>query len=315
MKGFLWGGDTSKLTDPGKGLNYAALLRMTPITEGAIRGLGGLLLSLAGYSILLPGIAWLLLGLFWLIRGLPGSFADYRASALQFEMIDGLVATHLAIATLIVLCMWIMRYVHGRHPRWLCSVQPGFRWRYTAACALASVVLLNAVYWVSHLDDLPTWSPDDHVWWWLLAIGLTAPLQAAGEEFLFRGYLLQVCGTVSKSPWLAVAISAVIFAALHGSQNLPLLADRLAFGLLAGALVVLTGGLEASIAAHAVNNVFAFGYAAAAGNLAEIRSIQVSTWQTTGWNVLAYALVALVAWLIGRKMRVATKTPGQAGAP
>ena len=309
MKAALWGGDTSKLTDPKPGTNYAAVLRIDPISDGMVKGLGGLLVALAGYSLLLPGVAWALLGVFWLLRGMPGSFADYRTAALQFELIDGMVATHLAIGSLVVLCMYIMRYVHQRHPRWLCSVQPGFRWRYAIACALVSVVVLNGVYWVSRANDMPTWQASDHLGWWLLAIVLTAPLQAAGEEFLFRGYLLQISGMISRSPWLAVAISATIFAAMHGTQNIPLFVDRMGFGLIAGALVVTTGGLEAAVAAHVINNVFAFGYAAAAGGVAQARALQVSTWQTTGWNLLAYALTAVVCWWIGRRMRVSVAAP------
>jgi hypothetical protein len=309
VKAALWGGDTSKLTDPKPGTNYAAVLRIDPISDGMVKGLGGLLVALAGYSLLLPGVAWALLGVFWLLRGMPGSFADYRTAALQFELIDGMVATHLAIGSLVVLCMYIMRYVHQRHPRWLCSVQPGFRWRYAVACALVSVVVLNGVYWVSRANDMPTWQASDHLGWWLLAIVLTAPLQAAGEEFLFRGYLLQISGMISRSPWLAVAISATIFAAMHGTQNIPLFVDRMGFGLIAGALVVTTGGLEAAVAAHVINNVFAFGYAAAAGGVAQARALQVSTWQTTGWNLLAYALTAVVCWWIGRRMRVSVAAP------
>ncbi len=37
--------------------------------------------------------------------------------------------------------------------------------------------------------------------------------------------------------------------------------------------------------------------------------MQVSTSTTTGWNLLAYAVVALGCWLVGRRMRVATTTP------
>ena len=58
-------------------------------------------------------------------------------------------------------------------------------------------------------------------WVVLLAIVLTAPLPAAGEEFLFRGYLLQISGMISRSPWLAVASSATIFAALPLPQLHP----------------------------------------------------------------------------------------------
>ena len=69
---------------------------------------------------------------------------------------------------------------------------------------------------------------------------------------------MQALGSLVARPWFGVVVSAVVFALLHGLQNPPLFVDRLAFGLLAGWLVWRTGGLEAGIAAHVVNNVFAY---------------------------------------------------------
>lgn len=306
----LWGGDESELEKPAPSVGYAGVLRIEPVSTSFLQAIGGVLVTLAGYAILVPGIAWVVLGFAWLVRGRPQGFDAFRAASLRYENIDGMIASHLAVASLIVLAMFVVRRVHHIHPRWLCSVQPGFRWRYALVCGLISLAGLNGVYWISRIGDPPVWQPDDGFFWWIVVIVLTSPLQAAAEEFLFRGYLLQAAGAVGRSPWLAVMVSALIFTALHGNQNLPLLVDRLGFGLMAGALVVLTGGLEAAIAAHVINNVFAFGYAAAAGGIAQARGLQVSTWTTTGWNLLAYGLVAVLSWLAGRRMRVATRTPG-----
>ncbi len=312
MKLALWGDDSIELEDPAPRVPYSGVLRIEPVSTSFLQAIGGVLAALAGYALFLPIIAWLLLGATWLVRGMPQTFAEYRTASLHFENIEGLVASHLAIASLIVLTMVVVRRVHHVHPRWLCSVQPGFRWRYAFASGLVAVVGLNGVYWISRFGNLPVWDPDENLGWWLLAIALTAPLQAAGEEFLFRGYLLQAAGAVGRSPWLAVAVSAVVFTGLHGTQNVPLMVDRLGFGLLAGALVIFTGGLEAAIAAHVVNNVFAFSYAAAFGGVGNVRGLQESTWATTSWNLLAYGLVAVGAWLVGRRMKVATRTPSLA---
>lgn len=295
---------------PVPGVRYTGVLRSDVVTTGAFTSLVGVLLVLAGYSLVLPLIALVVLGLTWLGRGSPGTFSEYQSRALNFETIDGMVATHLAIASMVVLTIFTVRYVHLRQPRWLASAQPGFRVRYAVVCALAATVVLNGVYWISRIGKPFNWEPDANFGWWLVAIVLTAPLQAAGEEFFFRGYLLQATGSLARNPWLAVVVSAVIFTAFHGTQDLPLLVDRFGFGLMAGALVVLTGGLEAAVAAHAVNNVFAFGYAAAAGGIAQSRTMQSSTWATTGWDLLGYGLVVLVCWALGRWMRVATRTPG-----
>lgn len=300
------------LRDPDPGVSYAGVLRVEPVTTGALQSLGGVLLAFAGYSLLLPLIAGAILGVGWLLRGRPGAFTEYQTAALGYQHVEGMVASHLAIASMIVFLMFVVRYVHHRNPKWLSSVQPGFRWRYLLACALVAIVGMNAIYWASRVGIGFDFEPGPNAAWWLLVIICFSPLQAAGEEFLFRGYLLQAVGTVGRSPWLAVVASALIFTMMHGNQNWPLLVDRFGFGLLAGALVLLTGGLEAAIAAHVVNNVFAFGYATLSGGVAQVRALQESTWTTTGWNLLAYTLVAAVCWLVGRRMRVATRTPGLA---
>lgn len=306
----LWGGDEGELELPGPKVAYSGVLRIEPVSTGFMQAIGGMLVALASYALIVPLIALVVLAIGWLVRGMPGSFADFRADALSFVHIDGMIASHLAIASLVIVTMLVVRFVHHIHPRWLVSVQPGVRWRYALICALIAVIGLNAVFWASRVNDPPAWNPEPGFAWWLVVILLTAPLQAAGEEFLFRGYLLQAAGSVARSPWLAVLVSAVVFTGLHGQQNVPLMVDRFGFGLLAGALVVLTGGLEASIAAHAVNNVFAFGYAAAGGGIAAARTIQESTWEQTAWNLGAYLLVVVVAVVVGRAMRVATRTPG-----
>ena len=87
-------------------------------------------------------------------------------------------------------------------------------------------------------------------------------------------------------------ISSVVFALFHGTQNVPLFIDRLAFGLLAAILVWKTGGLEAGIAAHVVNNVFAYTIAGLTGSIAELRAIQQISWSTAAFDVGGFALFA-----------------------
>ena len=104
----------------------------------------------------------------------------------------------------------------------------------------------------------------------LLVVLLLTPLQAAGEEYAFRGYLQQAFGGLFGSRVLAVGLSALLFALAHGlGQSWPIFVDRLAFGLVAGALVILTGGLEAGIAMHVLNNFLAFGLALAFSDMAQ----------------------------------------------
>ena len=95
--------------------------------------------------------------------------------------------------------------------------------------ALNGVMLLSTTGQASLLSI----SPQTGFWGFLAVIVLTSPIQAAAEEIFFRGYLMQALGSLVRAPWFGVVVSSVVFALLHGTQNLPLFVDRLAFGLLA----------------------------------------------------------------------------------
>ena len=136
---------------------------------------------------------------------------------------------------------------------------------------------------------------------------LTSPIQAAAEEIFFRGYLMQALGSVVARPWFGVVTSALVFALLHGTQNLALFVNRLAFGLLAGLLVWWVGGLEAGIAAHIVNNVVAFVWAGLTTSIASLKAVQSLTWAQSGIQILAFVLAAALGLLVARLMRLRTR--------
>ena len=101
--------------------------------------------------------------------------------------------------------------------------------------------------------------------WLLLVVVLTTPLQSAAEEYVFRGYLSQAIAGWVRRPVVgavvAALLTAALFSAAHGPPELETFLDRFAVGLAASAVVWLTGGLEAAIVLHAVNNVLVFGIA------------------------------------------------------
>ena len=153
----------------------------------------------------------------------------------------------------------------------------------------------------------------------MIVILLLTPLQAAGEEYLFRGYLTQAFGSLRvgrrTSQALAVLGPALIFALFHGfSQEPPVFFDRFAFGVVAGILVIRTGGLEAAIAMHVLNNFLAFGLALAFGDLTTaLNATGGSSW----WMILSTLTQSLVylglAMWVAKTMGVATQGPPVGG--
>lgn len=232
----------------------------------------------------------------------------------------------------------VVRWLHGLRPRWLTSVRPGMRWGFFWAClpisvaALALQLVLSSVLPAGDRVAGAASGSAHHLGGqalaFLLVILVTTPLQTTAEEYVFRGYLLQAVGSIFRR-WtplarvVTVVVPALAFAAAHGSQNFPLFFDRLAFGLVAGYLVIRVGGLEAGFALHLVNNFFAYGAALLLGNITTVlATTSTSYWQVPVTIVQSLFYLAAVTWLAKRSgisARTAAASPAapsaSAGAP
>jgi membrane protease YdiL (CAAX protease family) len=89
------------------------------------------------------------------------------------------------------------------------------------------------------------------------------PIQSAGEELLFRGYVMQATASLTRSKVAIVVFNGVLFAALH-SYNPAAQVNVLALGgyFLSGAGLALVAlrddGLELPIGGHIANNLVSF---------------------------------------------------------
>jgi len=289
---------------PGPELRYPVALR----GEDPVKLVMGLLGAFLAFLAVVQLLAQAVLGVGWLFRGQP-NFEDYRSRALAYELPDGILASHLGIACLLLFVLLIQRYWHGRKVGWVISVQPGGRWRYLLICLVLAAVVLNIVMWLMRGGNM-AWQAAQPDWMvYLVLILITSPLQAAAEEFFFRGYLQQAIGSLAGRAWVGILCSALVFAFFHGHQNIALFAHRFGFGLIAGILVWATGGLEAAIAVHVANNVFAFGYALFTGGVAALKATSEISWEAACSDLAGFAVFGAAAWWIGRRMHVATLTP------
>lgn len=128
---------------------------------------------------------------------------------------------------------------------------------------------------------------------------LLVPIQATAEEVVFRGVGMQVFGSWVKSPWLAVLVPSVLFAMAHIYDIWGMLAVGL-MGLVAAWLAWRTGGLEAAIAIHVINNLVAFGFMAS-GTSGE--TAQVAEGGSLGSIIGEVAGLGLFAWLVIRSFK------------
>ena len=286
--------------------------------HGWWRGLVGLV-SLVALVLLVQVVVLIGLTFAYLAQGLTFDQAEARMTG--DPVTPGfLLAVNLGWALAIPAVWLIQRTLHGLRPGWLASVLPRIRWRWFAVCLGLSLVALISTIVVSlvipeqagddmsgSLNDFTTTTRD-----YLLVVVLLTPLQAAGEEYVFRGYLTQAIGGFFASPRLsavlAVGVPSLLFALAHGAQDAPIFFDRFAFGVVAGVLVILTGGLEAGIAMHVLNNWLAFGIALAFGDMDSALNPSGGSW----WSIpvtLTQSLVYLaLAVYVARRMGVRTRT-------
>jgi membrane protease YdiL (CAAX protease family) len=224
----------------------------------------------------------------------------------------------LVLASLIPVAILLSWALHRIGPRWLLSVAGRLRWRLLLACLGAAVVSLAATLVVGAVLPGQTDSTTGHASFtrttvaFLLVIAVLTPLQASGEEFMFRGYLTQCLGALSRQAWVPVVITGLVFGLFHGlGQSLPVFLSRFAFGLVAGYLAIRTGGLEAGIAMHTLNNWLSLTIAAVFDQLGTSLNPTGGSW----WSVPVTATQSLVylglVVLICRRMGVATATDGR----
>ncbi len=219
-----------------------------------------------------------------------------------------LLATNLGLALCIPLAGLLARSVYGLKPRWLGSVAPGLRRRWLTTCAgiagtVWGVLLLLAMLGVLAADNARF---NSQVASFLVVVVLTTPFQAAGEEYLFRGFLLQSLGATRLPTPLCWVISGLLFATAHGQFAPALFADRWLIGIVFAWLATSTGGLEASIALHAIKNVSVLIPAAILGELS-------GTLDPANVNWLPFALdagmLAVAGWWIRSRYRRETLPP------
>lgn len=214
-----------------------------------------------------------------------------RPEELFTNDLANLIAVVGSIAVLLPIVWLATVVVERRTIGSLSSVAGHIRWRWLALCFLPAVGYMVAVVGGSYVADLVApghdepvgdWVGWDAMWPALLVIVLLVPLQATAEEYAFRGWVLQAIGSftfedrrgrlgralarVFGTPWPAIVLSAIPFVAGHGYTDWGLL-DIAGFAVVTGWVVYQTGGLEAGIALHIVNNMVGMSLSAAEGDV------------------------------------------------
>lgn len=209
-----------------------------------------------------------------IVDGGGGNFNTALDSMFDFNNVSGVVFgmttvilmwPAVELAVLSVYRQWFWPMISAERGPEVCGAQSrGMRWG-----LLGRFLLLSVPVWVVCGAVMVAFSPgpmgnlstgviwNQHVMAMLIAMLLLVPFQAMSEEIVFRGLAMNAVGSWLRHPAWAVLIPVPFFVFGH-IYDLPGLIDVGIFAVVAGVLTLYTGGLEAGIAFHIVNNLFAF---------------------------------------------------------
>lgn len=91
---------------------------------------------------------------------------------------------------------------------------------------------------------------------------LLIPIQTSFEEYLFRGYLMQGIGVITKYRWIPLLITSLVFGLMHISNpevdklGPVVMIYYIGTGLFLGVVTLMDEGMELALGFHAANNLF-----------------------------------------------------------
>lgn len=224
-------------------------------------------------AVVLAGVLFAIVSLLLMFLGIAisiatghGTIEDMEQGGLEAFSDSFFLANNVSLALLIPISMAVSAWVMKQAPGLLASVEGRIRWAWLGRClliALPILVVFMALQVIlsarsGNLDGIGI-RPET----WLLIVGIivTTPFQAMAEEYAFRGVLNRAVASFFRNEKVGLVAGAVVsslaFMFSHGAGDMGLNIFYFFFGIIGCMLAWRTGGLEASIAVHVINNLLA----------------------------------------------------------
>jgi uncharacterized protein len=224
--------------------------------------------------------------------------------------VDPLLVFPLLMCSFVAMFLGIVlavQLLHRRPVRTLVTPGRPIRWRRIAQ-GFGLWVLLAALVAVIEALAFPgrytlTFDPLRWAPFALMAVVLI-PLQAASEELLFRGYVLQGLGLLNRGPLLLSFVTALLFASLHLANpevnvNFWLVMGYyFIFGLAMAMITLRDNSLELAIGVHAGNNLFGALLANFQGSAIETPAVFTASGFDPLFNLISAVVVLIVFYIL-----------------
>ncbi|WP_405206480.1 CPBP family intramembrane glutamic endopeptidase [Aquimarina sp. LLG6339-5] len=129
-----------------------------------------------------------------------------------------------------------------------------------ALVTLYILVTTGVLYYLYPEDFQLNFELDAFITLAIMAI-IIVPMQTSFEEYLFRGHMMQGLGLATKTRWIPLIVTSVIFGAMHfGNPEVAKIGPHIMVyyigtGLFLGIITLMDEGLELALGFHAANNL------------------------------------------------------------
>jgi membrane protease YdiL (CAAX protease family) len=193
-----------------------------------------------------------------------GGMPDFEAMGINLNVsfVLNIIPFLLGLLTIILL----VKPLHNRSFQTVVNGGRKTRWGRLFMSALVWIVV-SAVWMIYSLRSDPGNFRINNTSTSLIVLAVLAltliPFQAAFEEILFRGYLMQGFAVLARNRWIPIVVTSLLFGLMHGLNPevqqygfFTMMPQYIFFGLVFAVLVMFDDGIEMAIGAHAANNIF-----------------------------------------------------------
>lgn len=196
---------------------------------------------------------------------MPEAFEELmeESASIQGNKNVFLIQNLIPFAVLLVLLLFFVKFIHNRSITSLVTSRSKIDWKRFFFGFFSWFLITITFLFIGYML-----TPEEFVWnfkpvqfFTLLAICIVLlPIQTSLEELLFRGYLMQGFGVLSKTRWLPLVITSVLFGLMHilnpevSKLGYGIMGFYIGTGFLFGIITLLDEGTELALGIHAANN-------------------------------------------------------------
>ncbi len=255
------------------------------------------------------------LGIVLVSHTLDGSALPQKGGMPDFELmgIDPNVGLALMLFPFILAfftMVWIVKPLHNRSFGSVINGGRKVRWGRMMFSALVWVAI-SAIWLLFSVRSDPGNFTLNNTSCTLLILAALAvlliPFQAAFEEILFRGYLMQGFAVLARNRWVPIVVTPLLFGLMHSLNPevqeygfITMIPQYVFFGLVFAVLTMLDDGIEIAIGAHVANNAFLSVFLthkdSALQTQAMYEQMEIHPWKEfAGLVIMSVVFVAIIA--------------------